>query len=86
MMVIASVGIIYMSFGMLCTAAWGNEIIGPLITDKLPQPPNPSIWISWLIKILFSVNLVISFPLIMYPVNIIVESYMFSNWAKTKKR
>ena len=77
MLVIATTGILYMSFGMLCTAAWGDEIIGPLITDKLPQPPNPSIWISWLIKTLFSANLVFSFPLILFPVHVIVESYLF---------
>lgn len=53
----------------------------PLITDKLPDNA-----IGNTIKLLFILNLLISYPLQLYPANIVVETYLYTGWAKTKKR
>ena len=41
---------------------------------------------TYILKIAFSLNLVFSYPLVIHPANIIVESWLFSNWEKTRKR
>lgn len=61
--------------------AWGNKIESPLITDLLR--PN---FIGWGIKGLFAINLVFSYPLILYPAHIVVENYLYHSWPKSKKR
>lgn len=54
----------------------------PLIIDSLP----PQQVIVWVIKLLFSFNLVFSYPLIIHPANNVLESYLFGTWPKSKKR
>ena len=39
-----------------------------------------------MVKILFSLNLVFSFPLVLYPAIMIVENYLYTGWPKSKKR
>ena len=41
---------------------------------------------TYIIKVLFSLNLVFSFPLMLYPSNIIVENYLYKGWPKSRKR
>lgn len=38
------------------------------------------------ILILFMLNLVFSFPLVLYPAHKIVEQYLYTGWKKSKKR
>jgi len=59
----------------------GEEGIGDLITDNLPRN-----WIGFGIIIMFSLNLYASFPLVLYPAHIVIESIIYKGWAKTKKR
>ena len=58
-----------------------DSIQKPLITDNLPSG-----WIVYTIKILFAINLFFTYPLQIYPANIIIESYLYKGMAKTKKR
>ena len=44
---------------------------------------NPA---TYILKILFSVNLLFSYPLVIHPANIVVESWLFGTWAKSRKR
>ena len=37
-------------------------------------------------KILFSFNLFFSYPLVIHPANIVIESWFFEKWPKTRKR
>ena len=41
---------------------------------------------TYFLKIAFSLNLLFSLPLMIHPCNIIVESWFFSKWEKTRKR
>ena len=72
---------VYVVFGYFCVQAWEHSINTPLITDQLPH-----IWPVWVMRIFYSINLVFSFPLCIYPANIIFESYLYPNMPKTKKR
>jgi len=56
--VILTCAILYISFGYFCIIAWEEDINSPLITDQLPKT-----WDVWVIKILFAINLVFSYPL-----------------------
>lgn len=47
------------------------------------MPDGP---ISWIVKILFMFNLFSSYPLVIYPANNVVESYLYAGWPKTRKR
>jgi len=79
--VIFTVAVIYISFGQFCVMAWGDKLDTPLITDELGEGPA-----AWIVKILFAVNLVFSFPLVLYPAIMIVENYLYTGWPKSKKR
>jgi solute carrier family 36 (proton-coupled amino acid transporter) len=77
------IGAVYLFFSEFCLWSFGMQAIdSPLITDNLP----PYAWWAWVIKVLFAMNLVISYPLIMHPANIVLESYLFGSWPKTRKR
>ena len=80
-LVILTVIIVYIVFGFYCVLSWGNTITTPLITDKLPE----GLVVNFVL-ILFAVNLVFSFPLVIHPAHIIVENYIYKTWKKSKKR
>jgi hypothetical protein len=81
-----SILVTYIFFGEFLLFTYYNKMIlpdaGPLITDYIPQD-SP---IVWTIKILFVFNLIVSYPLVIYPSNMIVESYLYEGWPKSKKR
>ena len=79
--VILTVCLVYIIFGQFCVFAWGSDMKTPLITDQLPDG-----FISYSIKILFCLNLFFSYPLQLYPVNIIVDNILFMGWEKTPTR
>ena len=74
---------------MYCCIAWGTtggynhdvEGIQSLITDDLPRT-----WVGYGVKILFSLNLFFSYPLVLYPAIIVIENIIYDGWPKTKKR
>ena len=70
-----------MTFGYFCVLAWGQEMTTPLITDNLPEGP-----VTYIILFLFSLNLVFSYPLVIYPAHIIIENRIYVGWQKSRKR
>ena len=80
--VVVTCGLYYMLFGNFCMISWGKPLEdNPLITSQLPKGP-----IGWTVKILFSLNLVCSFPLILYPAHTVLENYLYAGWPKSRKR
>jgi len=61
--------------------AWATDLTTPLITDELPQN-----WFGWILKFLFSLNLIFSYPLVLHPAHIVIENYLYNGMAKSKKR
>jgi len=72
---------LYVCFGYFCVNAWGEDMKTPLVTDQLPDG-----WISYTILFLFALNLVFSYPLVLYPSNIIVENILYAGWEKSPIR
>ena len=56
-MVLVSMAIIFISFGLMCTLSYGNDQT-PIISDELPMN-----WFTWIIKVLFCLNVMFSYPL-----------------------
>lgn len=84
LVVCAFITLMYVIFGELCVWTYSNRlsfILDPLITGSMPDGP-----VSWIIKILFMFNLFASYPLVIYPANMVVESYLYSGWPKSRKR
>ena len=89
MAVIVSVGVLFITFGIFTSFAWGNQQTTPLITDLLPnyvEKDGNITYFVYIVLFLFSLNLVFSFPLQIYPVEIIVENLLFDGWPKSRKR
>ena len=76
--------VVYIGFSEFVYYAWVDKFVptGPLITDYLPAD---SVF-CWIVKILFCLQLIISYTLVIYPANMIVESHLYGNWPKSKKR
>lgn len=73
---------IYVVFSEFLVFTYGTDLTTPLITDQLP-PESP---VVWTIKLLFSFNLIFSYPLVIFPANMVIESYLFAGWPKSKRR
>lgn len=74
---------LYLGFSEYCLFAFGpNNLNMPLITDSLPKKSV----ITYIVKVAFSMNLVFSYPLVIHPANLVLESYLFGTWPKTRKR
>lgn len=77
------IAIVYIGFSEFCVFSYGaNNLSKPLITDSLP-PKNV---LTYIVKIAFSLNLIFSYPLVIHPANLVIESYLFAGWPKTRKR
>ena len=74
----------YVIFGEFTMMAWGNTeaFDDPLITSSLPEKSV----VTYIVKILFSFNLFFSYPLVIHPANLVIESWFFKNWEKSRKR
>jgi proton-coupled amino acid transporter len=81
-MVLATVFGLYTSFGVYCYLVYGDKLVDPLITANL----QPQGLLVYAIKIAYCFNLVLTFPLTVYPANIIIESYIFAKMQPSKKR
>jgi len=74
---------IYLFYAEYCLFAWYERFTpeAPLVTEYFPFN-----WYTDLVKILFSFQLIISYTLVIYPANMIVEGYAFKGWPKSRKR
>mmetsp|Transcript_6056 Transcript_6056/g.6814 ORF Transcript_6056/g.6814 Transcript_6056/m.6814 type:complete len:187 (+) Transcript_6056:695-1255(+) len=82
--VIILITIIYLFFGNLMFFAYGSSRIKkhPLITDVLPTADIPVA----LVEVIWIINLILTYPLVLHPANMVVESYAFSGLKKGPKR
>lgn len=80
--VLTTVMVSYIGFGEFCLFTYGTALKEPIITSNLPRG---SVFI-YLIKIGFCFNLFITYPLVIYPANMIIETYVYAGMVKSKKR
>lgn len=79
------IAVLYIVFGEYTMLAWGSTDEfkeQPLITSSLPDKSV----VTYIVKILFSFNLFFSYPLVIHPANLVVETWLFDGWAKSRKR
>ena len=63
---------------------YGQEVLNnyPLVTDMYPASKFPII----LIDIIWIINVIVTYPLVLHPANMVLESYLFKGMTKSKKR
>ncbi len=76
--VVSAICIFYIVFAEFCNLAYGDFTHIILITDALP----PTSFVTYSMKILYTINLFCSYPLMMSPAINLIESYIFK--AETK--
>ena len=75
----------YLIFGEFCYAVYGANVQTIVISD-LPSDTNFNIGFKAALVVIFIVNLFFTYPLVIYPANMVVEQYLFGKWPKSKKR
>ena len=81
--VVGSIGIFYVFFSEYMIFGYGaTRVDKPLITESLPRK-SP---VTYGIKILFSIMLLFTYPLQIFPANNVLESYLTPGWRKSRKR
>lgn len=75
---------IYVAFGGFNYFVYGGELLkdAPLITKLMPSGSIP----MEVVMILFIINIFISYPLVIHPTNIVIESYIFKEMKQSKTR
>ena len=68
----------YILFSQLCYFTWGSNLDQSIVTQELPSS-NGYVQV---IKILYTLNLVFSYPLTIYPTNIILDSIFLSSFRE----
>jgi len=85
--VIGGIATLYCIFGVMMCASWGSSLREvQIITDKLQGHAIAPDWIGYAIIVFFCVNLLFTFPLVIYPSVIIFDNYLFAGMGKTKTR
>ena len=82
--VITFVTFLYVFFGLINYFTFGPSVLTdcPLITKCLPSN-NIIISITMFLWIL---NIFITYPLCLYPANMIIESYLYKGWSDSSKK
>ena len=82
-LVVGSIGIFYLFFSEFMIFGYGaDKVQYPLITEALPRKSV----VTYGIKVLFCIMLLFTYPLQMYPANIVIENYLVPGWPKSRKR
>ena len=84
--VLTTVLIVYIAFGMLLLMVYGSALKdSPIITETIThlEPAGKIDYVILVIKICFSFNLLFSYPLVIYPANIILEDNVYKGWPKS---
>ena len=73
---------VYIGFALLCDFTWGSDMDQPIVTQMLPSDSVTVI----IMKFLFSLNLVCSFPIVIYPTNVALEEWFCKCFKKDAKK
>ena len=82
--VIFSLTLFFIFFGNFCYFIYGYDRLDedPMITSLLPNDDVPII----IVKIIWIINLICTYPLVLHPANMVIESYIFRGWRKSPTR
>lgn len=84
MLVIGILTVFYTFFGNFTYFIYGKSRLSehPLITDILPTKDIP----ITAINVIWIINLIFTYPLVLHPANMVIESYVYKGWPKSRKR
>ena len=84
MIVIGLLTAFYIFFGNYTYFVYGKEKLSqdPMITQILPNDEIP----VTAVKVIWIINLILTYPLVIHPANMVIESYLFNGWAKSFRR
>jgi solute carrier family 36 (proton-coupled amino acid transporter) len=82
--VISLLTVFYIFFGNYTYFVYGKTTLSadPLITQILPRGQIP----VTAVKVIWIINLIFTYPLVIHPANMVIESYIFKGWKKSPKR
>lgn len=83
--VLTTVVVSYLFFGELTYVTWGSDL-GTIVTENIPINTPFNEYFKAVIIFVFCINLIFSYPLMLFPANVALENYIFKGWDKTKKR
>ncbi len=87
LLVVCTVMVLYTGFGTFNYFVYGDLLVDPLITTNLQDVGTKGGDILvYIIKIFFSLNVIFTYTLMIFPVNSIIESYLFRDMPKSRKR
>jgi len=72
---------VYSSYGLVSYLAYGTEIDEPLITEVI-EPENP---VMITVKGLYVISLFFTYPIMIYPTNQIIESWVFRSFKRSTR-
>jgi proton-coupled amino acid transporter len=75
---ILTLTVVYCSFADICYLILGKELDTTFITQELNQGSSVVI----LLQVIYSINLVCSYPIMIYPANTIIEDYTLRSLSK----
>ena len=83
-LVIVIITAVYIFFGNYCYFIYGSHKLGehPLITSLLDAKQIPVV----LVDLIWIVNLIFTYPLVLHPASMVIESYLFRDMPKSSKR
>ena len=74
--------VIFIVFAEMCYISWGSTLDEAIVTQMLPRDNVAVI----LIKFLFSLNLVFSYSIVIYPANLSVETLFCGRMKKNTQK
>lgn len=80
---------IYLLFGFSVLFAYGNVLsLDSIITQTITRLEGKGEvdYFIIVIKVLFSFNLIFSYPLVIFPANMILEDNLYKGWPKSPRR
>ena len=88
--------LLYFIFGFFMLFAYGDLLLkSPIITETVTDLEEEKHihdkhryvdYVLLIIKVLFSLNLIFSYPLVIFPANIIIEENLYKGWPKSMRR
>jgi amino acid permease len=82
--VLIGIGVFYIAFSQWCLWSYGPSLVEPdsLITGAMPAT-DP---VTYVVKCVFCINLIFSYPLQLSPACNVLESYIVGGWPKSPRR
>ena len=80
---IALYGLVAMAFGEYMLFGFGSEKLRlPLVTESMPRK-SP---VTWAVKLLYCVVVMLTFPLMVYPAQKVIDSHVSDKWLQSPKK